>query len=129
LVYAIDAQYQPYSDTGMFAVYFGTEPKQVRRCLALLRREMDKLCDKPLRPKELAAAKEQIKGQMALSEENNLGLMIMMGRAVLDIGTVPSLAEVFDKIDEVKSLDLQTVANEMFDEESLSYLIMEPAQG
>jgi predicted Zn-dependent peptidase len=75
----------------------------------------------------LAASKEQIKGQMALSEENNLGLMIMMGRAVLDIGTVPPLAEIFDKIDDVKSSDLQTVANEMFDEESLSYLIMEPA--
>jgi predicted Zn-dependent peptidase len=127
LVYAIDAQYHAYSDTGMFAVYFGTEPTQVRRCMALLRREMDKLCDKPLRPRELAASKEQIKGQMALSEENNLGLMIMMGRAVLDIGTVPPLAEIFDKIDDVKSSDLQTVANEMFDEESLSYLIMEPA--
>lgn len=126
LVYAIDAHYLSYSDTGMFAIYFGTEPKQVKKCIALIRREMDKLADKRLRPYELASVKEQIKGQLALSEENNLGLMIMMGRAVIDFGRVPQIEEVFDKIDQVTSLSLQQVANEMFDEEKLSYLLMEP---
>jgi predicted Zn-dependent peptidase len=87
---------------------------------------MDKLCKKRLTPSELASAKEQIKGQLALSEENNLGLMIMMGRAVIDHDRVPLLAEVFDKIDAVSSLTLQRVANEMFDETKLSYLFMEP---
>ena len=91
LVYAIDAQYLAYADTGMFAIYFGTEPKQVRKCMALVRKELDKLCNTPLRPSELASAKEQIKGQLAMSEENNQGLMIMMGRAVIDLNRVPSL--------------------------------------
>lgn len=126
LVYAIDAQYHAYSDTGMFAIYFGTEPKQVKKCMALIRKEMDKLCSKRLSANELAASKEQIKGQLALSEENNLGLMIMMGRAVIDHGRVPLLQEVFDKIDLVSAADLQSVANEMFDESQFSYLFMEP---
>ncbi len=126
LVYAIDAQYLAYTDTGMFAVYFGTEPKQVKKCLSLIRREMDKLCIKRLNPIELASAKEQIKGQLALSEENNLGLMIMMGKAVMDHDRVPLLQEVFDKIDEVSATSLQEVAIEMFDETKLSFLFMEP---
>lgn len=126
LVYAIDAQYHAYSDTGMFAIYFGTEPKQVKKCMTLIRKEMDRLCSKRLSPLELASAKEQIKGQLALSEENNLGLMIMMGRAVIDHNRVPLLEEVFDKIDNVNSLTLQSVANEMFDETKFSYLYMEP---
>lgn len=128
LVYAIDAQYLTYTDTGMFAIYFGTEPTQLKKCMALIRKEMDKLVDKKLSARELASAKEQIKGQLALSEENNLGLMIMMGRSVQDLGTVPQLEEVFDKIDEVTALSLQEVAGEMFDEEDLSYLLMEPAK-
>ena len=127
LVYAIDAHYHAYSDTGMFAIYFGTEPKQVKKCITLIRKEMNKLCIKRLSPSDLASAKEQIKGQLALSEENNLGLMIMMGRAVIDHGRVPLLEELFDKIDKVNSLTLQRVANEMFDETKLSYLFMEPA--
>jgi predicted Zn-dependent peptidase len=79
-----------------------------------------------LNASELASAKDQLKGQLALSEENNLGLMIMMGRAVLDLGQVPLLNEVFDTIDSVSALTLQTVAAEMFDEDQLSYLFMEP---
>jgi len=126
LVYAIDANYSAYSDTGMFAIYFGTEPKQVSKCMKLIKREMEKLCGKRLSPSELASAKEQIKGQLALSEENNLGLMIMMGRAIIDHDRVPTLKEVFEKIDTVSAQTLQAVANEMFDDSKLSYLFMEP---
>ncbi|MEO8472730.1 MAG: pitrilysin family protein [Chryseolinea sp.] len=126
LVYSIDSHYHAYSDTGMFAIYFGTEPKQVKKCMSLIRREMDKLCTTRLSPSELASAKDQIKGQLALSEENNLGLMIMMGRAVLDQDRVPALNELFEKIDHVTSRELQTVANEIFEEDKLSFLYMEP---
>ncbi|SHH51190.1 Predicted Zn-dependent peptidase [Chryseolinea serpens] len=126
LVYSIDAQYLAYADTGMFAIYFGTEPKQAKKCLALVHREMDKLCEKKLSARELASAKEQIKGQLAMSEENNLGLMIMMGRAVIDLDRVPPLQETFDKIEAVDALTLQTVAQETFDPRHLSYLTMEP---
>ncbi|HMG90340.1 MAG TPA: pitrilysin family protein, partial [Chryseolinea sp.] len=112
LVYSIDANYLAYSDTGMFAIYFGTEPKQVSKCVKLINREMEKLRHRRLSPSELASAKEQIKGQLALSEENNLGLMIMMGRAIIDHDRVPPLKEVFEKIDNVTSLSLQSVANE-----------------
>ncbi len=126
LVYAIDAQYLAYADTGMFAIYFGTEPTQVARCMRLVRKELDRLSDTKLSSRELASAKEQIKGQLALSEENNQGLMIMMGRAVLDLDRVPLLDEVYEKINGVDSSLLQRIAGEMFDENKLSTLIIEP---
>jgi len=126
LVYAIDAQYLAYADTGMFAIYFGTEPKQVGKCMILVRKELDKLCNTPLSARELASAKEQIKGQLAMSEENNQGLMIMMGRAVIDLDRVPLLEEVYEKINEVDASRLQDIACEMFDENNLSSLIIEP---
>lgn len=125
-VYSIDAHYIPYTDTGMFAVFFGTEPKQLDRCLALVRKELDRFCDKPLTKRQLAAAKEQMKGQLAMAEENNLGLMLSMGRSVLDIGRVPSLEEIYYQIDDVSSFKLRDIAQEMFDEKKLSYLIMQP---
>ncbi len=125
-VYSIDAHYIPYTDTGMFAVFFGTEPKQLDRCLALVRKELDRFCDKPLTKRQLAAAKEQMKGQLAMAEENNLGLMLSMGRSVLDIGRVPSLEEIYYQIDEISSFKLRDIAQEMFDERKMSYLIMQP---
>jgi predicted Zn-dependent peptidase len=128
-VYSIDAHYIPYTDTGMFAVFFGTEPKQLNRCISLVKKEFDRFADKPLTDRQLHSAKEQIKGQLAMSEENNLSLMLMMGRSVLDIGRVPTLEEIYHQIDETDSLQLRDIAQEIFDEKSLSYLIMEPENG
>jgi predicted Zn-dependent peptidase len=125
-VYSIDAHYIPYTDTGMFAVFFGTEPRQLERCITLIKKELNKFTDKPLTARQLASAKEQIKGQLAMSEEHNLSLMLMMGRSVIDMGRVPSLDEIYNTIDETTSAKLLKIANEIFDERSLSYLVMEP---
>lgn len=125
-VYSIDAHYVPYSDTGMLAIFFGTEPKQIDRCLRLIKKELARFRDKRITPRELAQAKEQIKGQMAMAEENNLSLMMMMGRSVLDYGRVPTLEEVFEKLESLTAARLQRVAQEMFDESQLSQLIIRP---
>lgn len=125
-VYSIDAHYIPYTDTGMFAVFFGTEPKQLNRCITLVKKELNRFCEKPLTKRQLASAKEQMKGQLAMAEENNLSLMLSMGRSVLDLGRVPTLEEIYHQIDEITSFKLRDVAQEIFNESKMSYLIMEP---
>jgi predicted Zn-dependent peptidase len=129
LVYSVDAHYIPYSDTGMFAVFFGTEPKQLDKCIKLVKKELLKFCDKPLSRPQLAAAKEQIKGQLAMSEENNLSLMLMMARSVLLYNRVPRLEEIFQTIDNTDAQKLQDVAQDIFDEKKLSLLTMVPENG
>jgi predicted Zn-dependent peptidase len=125
-VYSIDAHYIPYSDTGLFAVFFGTEAKQVERCLTLVKKEMARFREKRLTTKQLEEAKEQIKGQMAMAEENNLSLMMMMGRSILDYNRVASIEEVFEKIQRVSPAKIQHVANDIFNEKLLSHLIIKP---
>jgi predicted Zn-dependent peptidase len=126
LVYSVDAHFAPYSDTGMFAVFFGTEPRQLNRCIQLVEQELTQFCEKKLTEKQLNAAKEQIKGQLAMAEENNLSLMLMAGRVLLDLKEVPSLEEVFKRIDEVTPDDILRVAQDMFKPNELSYLHMVP---
>lgn len=125
-VYSVEGQYIPYSDTGQFAIFFGTEPRHLMKCLSLVKKEFDKLCNDRLTPRQLAMAKEQIKGQLAIAEESNLHLMLIMGRSVLDFGRVPTIEEIFRKIDDVDSAVLCEVAGKMLDEGALSYLLMEP---
>ena len=126
-VYSIDAHYIPYTDTGLFAIFFGTEPKQVDRCIKLVKQELARFRDKKLTTTQLNEAKEQIKGQMAMSEENNLSMMMMMGRSVLDYKRVPTIEEVFANIDRLTPAKLQRVANDMFNEKELSQLIIKPS--
>jgi predicted Zn-dependent peptidase len=127
-VYSIDAHYVSYTDTGMFAVFFGTDPKQLDKAIGLVNKELTKFCEKPLTAKQLLASKEQIKGQLAMSEENNLSHMMMMGRSILNRNSVPSLEEIFQTIDETSSRKLLTIAQDMFDTTRLSYLKMVPAK-
>jgi len=126
-VYSIDAIYHPFSDTGLFSIYFGTEPRQLGRSSDLVKKELKKLQKVPLGAMQLHKAKEQIKGQLAMAEENNLSLMLMMGRSLLDVGKIVSLEELFNQIDQLKSTDLQEIAQDLFNEESLSTLKFIPS--
>jgi predicted Zn-dependent peptidase len=94
--------------------------------MELVQRELDKFCDKPLTIRQLNAAKEQLKGQLAMAEENNQSLMMMMGRSMLDLNRVPSLEEIFAIIEGVSATDINRVAREMFNAKGLSYLTMVP---
>ncbi|MBX2958010.1 MAG: insulinase family protein [Cyclobacteriaceae bacterium] len=125
-VYSIDAHYISYTDTGMFAVFFGTKPNKLERCITLVQQELDKFKSKPLNGRQLKAAKEQLKGQMAMAEENNQNMMMLLGRSTLDLDRVPSLQEVFEIINETDSATLRRIAEEMFDADGLSFLKMIP---
>lgn len=127
-VYSVDAHYVSYTDTGMFVIYFGTELKQLDKCITLVKKELLKLMDTKLSVRQLAGAKEQIKGQLAMSEENNLNQMMMMGRSILNRGYVPSLDEIFGLIDQTNAKKIQQMAREMFDPAQLSYLKMIPGK-
>lgn len=125
-VYSIGAQYVPFTDTGLFVISFGTEPSQMKKGIELVKHELKRLRDEPLGVKQLASSKEQILGQIAMAEENNISFMIMMAKNLLDQGHVTSLEEIFERVKGTSALKLQELANEMFDERRLSYLIMEP---
>ena len=126
LVYSIEASFTSYIDSGFWAIYFGTEPNQVNKSLKLIMREFDKLQQKTLSAPALQKIKSQLKGQLAMAEEGNLNFMLMMAKNLLDREKIESLDELFLQIDEITSDKLQSLAQEMFVPDQLSYLIFEP---
>ncbi len=125
-VYSIASQFVPFTDTGLFVISFGTEPSQMNKSIALVKDELRKLREAPLGTKQLAAAKEQMLGQIAMAEENNVSFMIMMARNLLDLGRITTLEELFHRVNNTSAETLMRLANEMFAEDKLSCLIMEP---
>ena len=122
LVYTIDSNYATYIDTGLLTIYFGTEKKQLKRTTALVLKELKKLREKPLGSLQLHTAKEQLMGQLAMAEESNMGLMMMLGKSILDQDRVESLNEIFDKIKSITASDLTDIANDVLREDNLSIL-------
>ncbi|HVD97993.1 MAG TPA: pitrilysin family protein [Cytophagaceae bacterium] len=126
LVYSIDASYTPLTDTGLFSIYFGTEKKQVEHSLELIRKEFKLLRDTKLGDVQLHSLKEQIKGQLAIAEENNINFMQMMGRSLLDSGKIESLEEVIRSVEEVSAETLRNLANEFLKESKFTSLTFLP---
>lgn len=126
LVYSIEAQYTPYQDTGLLAIFFGTDPKMVPRALRLVKKELSLLKDKPLGTIQLHRAKEQLVGQLAMAEENNMNLMLMMGKSLLDLDHIRSFEEIIGEVRNISSAKLQEMANEIFDYKDFSILTFLP---
>ena len=125
-VYSIGSQFVPFTDTGLFVISFGTEPAQLSKSISLVKDELRKFREEKLGKKQLASAKEQIMGQVAMAEESNISFMMMMARSVLDMGKILSLEELFERIQQATADDIRKMAIEMFDENKMSLLRMEP---
>ena len=126
LVYSIDASYTPYLDTGFLGIYFGTDPKKVDKAQALIIKELKRLREQPLTTLQLHQTKEQLIGQLAMAEESNNSFMLMMAKSLLDINRVESLNDIFNDIKSVTAEQLQTLAQEVFDEDQFSFLTFVP---
>ncbi|MEJ2005730.1 MAG: pitrilysin family protein, partial [Cyclobacteriaceae bacterium] len=125
-VYAVDASYHGYTDTGIFGIYFATDPSQLNRSIRLVEKELKKLREVPLGRIQLHTAKQQLKGQLAMAEENNGGLMLMMAKSILDLERIEPIEKIFEDIKAIKASELQEIANEIFEPARLSRLIFLP---
>lgn len=126
IAYTIESAYSPLSDTGIFAIYFGTDKEKTEKAMQLIRREMTKLKQKPLTTVQLHKAQNKFIGQIALGEENRIGLIIAMAKSLLDYDKIDSLQTVFHKIREVSTEDMANIVNEVFDEKKLTALVFNP---
>lgn len=123
--YNVEANYTSYSDVGFWTIYLGTDKKYLDRALDLVYTELELLKEKNLTVQELEHAKEQLKGHVALSLDNNLELMFSIGKSVLMHGKVDSIQEIYDQIDEITLDELQEIAQASFQRENISELVFE----
>ncbi len=121
--YNVESAYNPYLDTGVFTIYFGTDSQNLNRSISLTDRELKRLRNEKLGSMQLSKAKNQLRGYLARGHENHESMMLAMGKSMLVFGRVPDLEEDYRLIDSVSASDLLSIANEIFDPASLSTLI------
>ena len=122
LVYTVYGSRMCYTDTGLWFVYFGCDPSDIDKCLQLVRSDLDRLIDEPLDEAALAAAKRQIKGQIAVGYDHRENYAIGMGRHFLHTNECHSIEELFIQVDGITALELQKMASEVFSAATMSQL-------
>lgn len=123
LVYTVESSMVSYGDTGLWAVYFGCDKHDVKRCLHLVRRELDKMIDKPLSASRLSAAKRQLKGQIGIACDNREQFALDFGKSFLHYGWEKDITSLYEQIDQVTAEQIQQVARELMAEEQITTLI------
>jgi len=121
-VYHVESSYSPFSDTGLFTLYFGGEKSRINKTLEHIYHEFERLRTVPLGKIQLRKAKRQLFGQLAISSENASVQMIANGKSYLMLNRVDSLAEIREKIEAITADDLMEAAREVLDPDQLSTL-------
>ena len=123
LVYTVESTMVAYGDTGTWSIYFGCDEHDVKRCLRLVRKELDKFMEKPLSDAQLRAAKKQIKGQIGVACDNRENFALDFGKSFLHYGWEKNVDRLYEQVDAITAQQMQAVAQELFDEHRLTTLI------
>ena len=123
LVYTVESTMVSYGDTGTWSIYFGCDEHDVKRCLRLVRKELDKFMQKPLSDAQLKAAKKQIKGQIGVACDNRENFALDFGKSFLHYGWEKNVDRLYEQVDEITTAQIQAVAQELFDKDRLTTLI------
>jgi predicted Zn-dependent peptidase len=122
LTYNIESSYSSYQDIGLFSIYFATDKKNFEKTLYLVNKELKLLREKKLGIVQLSNAKKQLKGNIALSQENKVGLAAGLAKSFLTFNKIDELKEVYKKIDDVSSEQILELSNKIMDENKFSSL-------
>ena len=123
LVYTVEACFNPYSDTGLFTIYFGCDKPLVERSLRLVRKELERVIEAPLSSRALANAKKQLLGQLAIASDNSEAQCLSMGKSMMIFGYIEPMETTRAKIESLTAAELQRVAQEILAWDNLSIRI------
>ena len=125
LVYTVESTYTPLSDTGYWCVYWACDPEDYQQSLGLVRTELNKLMTMPLSEAALRKALLQLRGQLAISAQNQENSALAMAKSVLYRGIAPSWQETMERIEKTSTDQLQQIAEELFNPSKIYTLIYE----
>ena len=113
LTYSIYSFLNTYSDTGLFGVYAGTTKAEIEEVISLILQELQAIKAGKIRPADLAAAKEYLRGGTILGLEGSDGRMGRLARDEICFDRPIPLEEVLSGLDGVSAEAIGEVAQEI----------------
>ncbi len=124
MAYSVYSDLSPYRDTGTLCVYAGTSANKALETVDLVLAEFRKMKDEPLTAEELTRVKDQVKGNILLGLESSSARMANLARQEMYFKQFYSVDEVIARIEEVRSDEVQTMAQRLFDPERIAVTLL-----
>jgi predicted Zn-dependent peptidase len=126
LAYSVGSYTAGYADAGQVVVHLGTREDNLATCCAIIQAELHKLRDEPVKDTELRRAKDHLKGRLVLGTESPGTRMNRLGRAVVTDTELLTIDEIIDRVEAVQASDIQALAGEFWQPESMSVAAVGP---
>lgn len=123
LVYHVECNYTPYTDAGLFAIYFGSSHRAEAEAIELVYAELERLVTEGLTPRALEQALRQTQGQLILAAEQKEQHFLSMGKSFLHTGRFESDEELQQRLSKLTPALLHEVAVDLFDRSAFHELI------
>lgn len=123
LVYHVECNYTPYTDAGLFAIYFGSSHRAEAEAIELVYAELERLVAEGLTPRALEQALRQTQGQLILAAEQKEQHFLSMGKSFLHTGRFESDEELQQRLSKLTPTLLHEVAVDLFDRSVFHELI------
>jgi predicted Zn-dependent peptidase len=124
LVYTVESSMASYSDTGCWSVYFGCDHHDVKRCVRLVNRELDRIMQHSLNERQLTTAKRQLKGQIVIACDNREQYTLDFAKNFLHYGRERNIDDLLQRIDAITPSQIQDVAQSVFAPSHMQTLIL-----
>jgi predicted Zn-dependent peptidase len=122
LTYHNESNYTPYSDAGIISIYFGTDAVHYEKALEIVRKELDRLRNQKLTKLQLHIIQKQLIGQLAITQESNLGKMLSIGKNFLLQNKFDPIETIISRISNTTAEELLEISNDIFSPEKISML-------
>ena len=124
LAYAIYSDLNPYRDTGCLSIYAGTSRESASKVVESIVSEFRKLKAEMVTADELRRSKDQLKGSLMLSLESSNARMSNLARQEMYFDHFYGLDELIAKIEAVTAEELQELANQFFETDSIAVTVL-----
>lgn len=121
LAYSVGASAIMYQDCGMFSVFAGTSPDQVKEVVDLSIAEMREVVKNGVTQDELDLAKQQTTASILLGLEDSAARAATLAQSEMIHGRQIPLDETLDNLNAVTTQDLQDVATDFFRTENIAF--------
>lgn len=126
LAYYINAGFATYQDVGLFQVSSGVNLDKIGDALKYALEEVRKMKDEPVTEKELARAKENIKGHTDLALEDSRRVASLYGMRELLYNRIKTPEMLAAEIDAVTAEQIQAASKKYFSDEAVKMAVVGP---
>jgi len=128
LSYLVGSLFHPLSDTGLWATYAGTSPKNIETVRMIMFQQIRRIQEEPLSAKELTDIKNYLRGRILIQTENNSNLSDYIGLSFIS-GSWELPREFLIRLDAVTADDVMRVARTYLREEQWNLIVLKPYPG